>query len=116
MMWLATSAKQGDKESRKLLLSLIDGKINTEIKPAVKDNSEKISFNQIKPIRIETKEGAYICNAPNMNECNVLKAKQIFTSKSKQGNYYKISGTVAGHGWQAYENDAWIEESMADLK
>ena len=116
MMWLASSAKQGDKESRKLLLGLIDGKTNTEIKPVVTDNPAKISFNQIKPIRIETKEGASICNAPNMNECNVLKVKQIFTSKSKQGNYYKISGIVTGHGWQDYESDSWIEESMVHVE
>lgn len=107
MMWLASSAKQGDKESRALLLTLIDGKSN---------NAEKGDVTPIKAIRFETKEGAYVCSTPVKNECHILKEKQTFTSKSKQGNYYKISGIATGHGWEAYEGDGFIEISMVELK
>lgn len=116
MMWLASSAKQGDKESRKLLLGLIDGKIHSEIKPVVTDNVPKFLGSYIKPIRFESKEGASICTAPSKSECTVLKEKQTFTCKFKQGNYYKISGIVTGHGWQEYEGKGFIEMSMVELK
>lgn len=114
MMWLASSAKQGDKDSRELLLSIIDGKINNEKKSNIIEGE---SITSIKPIRFVTKEGASICRLVSGNsQCDVLKEKQTFTSKSKQGNYYKISGIATGHGWQAYEGDGFIEISMVELK
>lgn len=116
MMWLASSAKQGDKDSRKLLLTLIDGKINSKMKPVVMSSPTKFIGNRIKAIRIETKEGASICNGPSKNECNVLKEKQTFTCKSKQGNYYKISGVIVDHKWQDYEDEGYIETSTVEIK
>lgn len=116
MMWLASSAKQGDKESRKLLLTLVDGKINPEAKPMATEHVLKNSENCIKPVRFKTKDDAMLCNAPNSSNCETLKVKQIYTSKSKQGNYYKISGIATGHGWQAYEGNGYIDMKMVELK
>lgn len=112
MMWLASSAKQGDKESRTLLLRLIDGKLKSNNDP---ESDE--SLKTMKPIRFETKNDALVCNsAGETGECHTLKEKKTFTSKSKQGSYYKISGVVIGHKWQDYEGDGFIEMSMVELK
>lgn len=116
MMWLASSAKQGDKDSRKLLLTLIDGKINTDTKPIMVENALKSSIHYIKPVRFEIKQGASICATPSTSSCKVIKEEQTYTSKSKQGIYYKISGVITGHGWQAYEEEGFIDMSMVELK
>lgn len=114
MMWLASSAKQGDKESRALLLTMIDGKLKPNNQSG---NSENESLKLIKPIRFETKNEAVVCNgAGGTGECHALKEKKIFTSKSKQGNYYKISGMATGHGWEAYQGEGFVEMSMVELK
>lgn len=108
MMWLACAAKQGDKEARTLLLALIDGKSNSAASSA-----ESI----IKPVRFKSLDNALLCSTlADENKCGKLKEKQTFTSKSKQGNYYKISGIVTSHGWEAYEGDGWIEDSMIELQ
>lgn len=110
MMWLASAAKQGDKESRALLLALVDGESQS-------NSIEKSATTFIKAIRFETKENASICRSLSDNsQCSRLKEKQIFTSKSKQGNYYKISGIATGHGWEGYKDEGWIEASMIDIK
>jgi hypothetical protein len=117
MMWLATSAKQGDKDSRKLLLGLVDGKTTTDNKSSFpSENTLKKQNTLIKPIRFETKEGAMMCTMPNTSQCTVISEKQIFTSKSKQANYYKISGVIAGHKWKDYEGEGYIEMSTVELK
>ena len=116
MMWLASSAKQGDKESRKLLLSLVDGKINPVQKSAAVDNTVVGTENYIKPIRFEIKQGASVCRTASTSNCEVLKEKKTYTSKSKQGNYYKISGIATGHGWQAYEGNGFVEMKMVEIK
>lgn len=114
MMWLASSAKQGDKEARTLLLTLIDGKLKSN-NPS--ENHDNKSLKTMKPIRFETKNEALVCNsAGETGECHVLSEKKIFTSKSKQGSYYKISGVVIGRKWQDYEGDGFIEMSMVELK
>ncbi|MDD5211819.1 MAG: tetratricopeptide repeat protein [Sulfuricurvum sp.] len=116
MMWLASSAKQGDKDSRKLLLTLVDGKINPDIKTIVVNNTPKIEGSYVKPVRFETKHEASVCGSPSTSNCKVLKEKQTYTSKSKQGNYYKISGVVTGHKWEDYEGEGFIDISMVELK
>lgn len=114
MMWLASSAKQGDKESRILLLTIIDGKLKSNSQ-SQKHENDNVQF--IKPIRFETKNEALVCNRTGgMGECHPLTEGKIFTSKSKQGNYYKISGMVTSHGWKAYEGDGFIEIEMVELK
>lgn len=116
MMWLATSAKQGDKDSRKLLLALVDGKATPDNNAKPSDNSPKKQYTMMKPIRFETKEGALLCTAPETSQCTVLSEKQIYTSKSKQGNYYKISGIIIGHKWEDYLGEGFIDRSMVELK
>lgn len=114
MMWLASAAKQGDKESRSLLLALVDGKANSDNQST---SIEKSATTFIKPIRFETKENASICRSLSDNsQCSKLKEQQTFTSKSKQGNYYKISGIATGHGWEEYKDEGWIEASMIEIK
>jgi hypothetical protein len=116
MMWLATSAKHGDKDSRKLLLALVDGKVNSDNKSITSDDTSKKEYTSIKAIRFETKNGATICAAPNSTNCTVMSEKQVFTSKSKQGNYYKISGVISNHKWDDYDGDGFIDMSMVELK
>lgn len=114
MMWLACAAKQGDKEARSLLLALIDGKSkNTNGSNSVASSAESI----IKPVRFRSLENALLCpSLEDENKCAELKEKQTFTSKSKYGSHYKISGIVTGHGWEAYDGNGWIEESMIELQ
>jgi hypothetical protein len=116
MMWLATSAKNGDKDSRKLLLALVDGKVNPENKSTTGNDASKKEYTSIKAIRFETKNGAMICTTPDTNHCTVMSEKQVFTSKSKQGNYYKISGIVSNHKWDDYDGDGFIDMVMVELK
>jgi len=116
MMWLASSAKQGDKDSRKLLLTLIDGKITPEGKSTPSENIFDKPNVAIKPIRFATKEGATICTIANESKCTQIIGTHIFTSKSKQGNYYKISGVISDHKWKDYEGDGFIETSMVEVK
>lgn len=113
MMWLASAAKQGDKESRTLLLEIIDGKIdrNNQSKSADTD-----SIQYIKPIRFETKEGASICVMANENQCTKITGKHTYTSKSKQGDYYKISGVISDRKWKDYMGDGYIEMSTVEIK
>ena len=116
MMWLASSAKQGDKESRKLLLSLVDGKMNPVQKPEAVVNTIIGMENYIKPVRFETKPSATLCSTASTTNCETLKERQTYTSRSKQGNYYKISGIATGHGWQVYEGNGYIEMKMVEIK
>lgn len=114
MMWLSCAAKQGDKEARALLLALIDGKSKTKSQAS---SVESGMVDIIKPVRFKSKENASLCSSlADENKCSRLKDKQSFTSKLKQGSYYKISGIVTDHGWEAYEGDGWIEESMIELQ
>ena len=113
MMWLACAAKQGDNESRTLLLEIIDGKSNSNNKLNGHDTD---SIQNIKPIRFETKEGASICVMANENQCTKITGKQTYTSKSKQGNYYKISGVVTEGKWKDYMGDGYIEMSTVEIK
>lgn len=116
MMWLGLAAKQGDKESRHLLLTLIDGKITPDKKAVPSENIPNKANITIKPIRIESKEGASICTMANKSQCTQITGKHTYTTKSKQGNYYKISGVISDHKWEDYEGDGFIEISMVEVK
>lgn len=116
MMWLGLAAQQGDKEARKILLTLVDGKITPDQKSSPSENIPNKENITIKPIRIETKEGALICAMANQSQCTQITGKHTYTSKSKQGNYYKISGVISGHKWEDYEGDGFIETSMVEVK
>ncbi|MDD2782416.1 tetratricopeptide repeat protein [Sulfuricurvum sp.] len=108
MMWLATAAKQGDKESRKLLLEVIDGKYDKSAKPT---SSEKITIGEVIPIagvRLKTNKDTKICDLSG--SCNAIKAYTTVTSRAKSGNYYKVSGIGGKKGWEPYENEGWIDE------
>lgn len=116
MMWLGLAAKQGDSESRKILLALVDGKVTPDKKSIPGETSTNKENIAIKPIRIESKEGASICSMDNTSKCTQITAKHTYTSKSKQGNYYKISGVISNRKWEDYEGDGYIEMKMVELK
>jgi len=109
MMWFASAAKQGDKEARKLLLAMIDGKIDKKV-----DNTTNGELESIKPIAFTTKEGAQVCDSNA--KCEHYKANTTFTSKIKRKNYYKISGIGTSSGWKAYEQEGWIEEDSVEIR
>ncbi len=109
MMWFASAAKQGDKEARKLLLAMIDGKINKK-----DDKTTDGKFESIKPIAFTTKEGAKVCDSNS--KCEPYKANTTFTSKIKRKNYYKISGIGTSSGWKVYEQEGWIEEGSVEIR
>lgn len=112
MMWLSLAAKQGDKEARKLLLEIIDGKHDHKKKKAPPVSNEEIV--SIAPVRMSTKEGAIVCILDG--ECSVYKAGITLTSKSKRGKYYKISGIGTATGWQPFAQEGWIEESSVEIR
>jgi hypothetical protein len=108
MMWLASAAKQGDKESRKLLLEVIDGKYDKPLKPT---ESEKIKIGEVTPIagiRLKTNKDTIICDLSG--SCNAIKAYTTVTSRAKSGKYYKVSGIGGKKGWEPYEHEGWIDE------
>lgn len=124
MMWLAKAAKQKDKEARKLLNEIIDGKLDkkpsTATEPEKEKNnsaSERISDNTIEtitPITLITKQGAKACD--QKGACVLFKANSALTSTSKRGEFYKISGTVSKKGWQEYKKEGWIDENSVDVR
>ncbi len=116
MMWLASSAKQGDKDSRRLLLALIDGKITSDNRSVPSENISNEPNIAIKPIRIVTKEDASTCSMANESQCTKLIGKHAFTSKSKQGDYYKISGIIVDHKWQEVKDEIYVQISMVEIK
>ena len=108
MMWLATAAKQGDKESRKLLLEVIDAKYD---KPTPTTVSENIKIGDVVPItgiRLKTTKDTMICDQ-NRN-CRSIKIHTTVTSRAKSGTYYKVSGTGGKNGWEPYVGEGWISE------
>jgi TPR repeat protein len=109
MMWLALAARQGDKEARKLLLEIIDGKLG-EKKSSTVPNGE---IELIAPTTLIAKEDVSVCE--NKDGCR-YKANTVFTSTSKRGNQYKISGTVTKKGWQDFTKEGWIDEASVEVR
>lgn len=112
LMWLGLSAKQGDKEAKQLVMDMINGKLDP-----ISKTSEIIPQEEIKPIkavRLSAKEGARLCD-PSGN-CMELTAKTTLTSKSKRGNYYKVSGIGTSKGWEAYTKEGWIDEKSVEIR
>lgn len=120
MMWLAKAAKQKDKEARKLLNDIIDGKLDKKSSNAfdTENNSHESiandSIETIAPITLITKEGAKVCDRKGM--CILFKPNTALTSTSKRGEFYKISGTVTKKGWQEYKKEGWIDENSVDVR
>ncbi|DAB37653.1 MAG: hypothetical protein A2023_01855 [Sulfuricurvum sp. GWF2_44_89] len=113
MMWLARAAKQGDHEARKLLLSIIDGVLDKNPLPQTQENGS-LDTVEITPVTIVTKDGANVCE--KSNKCITYKANTPFTSTSKRGNLYKISGIVTKKGWKSYQKEGWIDESSVEVR
>ncbi len=143
MLWLAKAARQGDKEARRLLLAIVDGKIDLPPKkisapllPAQQKGpivpmpaspvqqtaapaaSAAVSDSQeavaIMPVTLITKEGAQVCTLSGT--CSVYKAKTTLTSKSKRGKFYKISGIGTKQGWKPFEEEGWIDEESVEIR
>lgn len=115
MMWLALAAKQGDKEARKLLLEMIDGKIEThkkETPPAMAGVLEPIV-----PVSLVCHEDAKVCAKPGgEGECTTMMGKTVLTSKSRSGSYYKISGIIVKRQWKDYLQEGWIDAESVDVR
>lgn len=117
MMWLALAAKQGDKEARKLLLDLIDGKLAQENSASAAGASSDEAITPITPVSLVCKENSVVCTqTEGKGECTPYKAKTVFTSTSKQGRYYKISGIVADRKWKDYKKTGWISEDSVEVR
>lgn len=108
MMWLASAAKHGDKESRKLLLEVIDGKYDNIAKPKL-DKGVPITA-----VRMKTIKDTMICDGAG--ECSPIKAQTTVTSKVKNGSYYKVSGIGGKNGWEPYEKEGWIDEASVEVR
>lgn len=108
MMWLASAAKQGDKESRKLLLEVIDGKYDTPVKSTTSDKIKIGEITSIHAIRMKTTKDTAICD--QKGSCTTIGIHTTVTSKAKSGEYYKVSGTGGKKGWEPYVDDGWINE------
>jgi hypothetical protein len=107
MMWLATAAKSGDKESKKLLLEVIDGKYDKFAKPKL-DKGVLII-----PLRMKTIKDTMICDSAG--ECSAIKAQTTVTTKVKNGSYYKVSGIGGKNGWEPYSKEGWIDEASVEV-
>lgn len=117
MMWLALAAKQGDKEARKLLLDFIDGKLEKEKSAETAGNSSEGQATSIEPVSLVCKENSVVCTQiDGKGECTPYKSKTVFTSTSKQGSYYKISGIVVDHKWRDYKKTGWINEDSVEIR
>jgi hypothetical protein len=116
MMWLSRAAKQKDRESRKLLLKIIDGELDSEKKGDDKEKSVPTSEEivTIAPMLLYTNENASVCSSDNI--CTEYKKKMILTTISKRGEYYKINGIIDKKGWKKYPKEGWIHEDSIDHK
>ena len=121
MMWLAKAAKQGDKEARKLLNEIIDGKLDKKPSAPAKEKKEAAPIvmvegesKAIAPTTLITKEGAQVCDGKG--KCLPYKAHMALTSTSKKGNLFKISGTVNKQGWHAYPQEGWIAQESVEIR
>lgn len=121
MMWLAKAAKQKDKDARKLLNEIIDGKWDKKAPDAAeteKNNSDgavsAATIEMITPTTLVTKEGAKVCDQKGV--CTLFKPNSALTSTSKRGAFYKISGTVTKKGWQEYKKEGWIDENNVEIR
>lgn len=117
MMWLAKAAKQKDKEARKLLNDIIDGKLDKKSSDAENNHHEPNpddSIETIPPITLITKEGAKVCDRKGI--CILFKPNTALTSTSKRRNFYRISGTVSKKGWQEYKKEGWIDENSVEIR
>ncbi len=121
MMWLAKAAKQGDKEARKLLNEIIDGKLDKKTSTPVKEKKEAAvsvmsegESETIAPTTLITKEGAQVCDGKG--KCVAYKAHMALTSTTKRGNSFKISGTVNKRGWHTYPQEGWIDENSVEIR
>jgi len=117
MMWLAKAAKQKDKEARRLLNDIIDGKLDKKSTETGNNYSDAVSDNPIEtitPVTLITKEGAKICDQKGV--CIAFKPNMALTSTSKRGNFYKISGTVSKKGWKEYKKEGWIDEGSVEVR
>lgn len=122
MMWLAKAAKQKDKEARKLLNEIIDGKLDkkapdiseTDKNNTIHENSSENTLKTISPTTLITKVDAKVCDAKGA--CTLFKANTALTSTSKRGEFYKISGTVSKKGWQEYKKEGWIDENSVEVR
>lgn len=83
--------------------------INTKI-IETKSALELDTVDTISPTTLVVKEGgAYVCN--ERGKCTKYRAKRVFTSTSKRGTFYKISGKVTKkYGWKEYSKEGWIDE------
>lgn len=107
MMWLSLAAKAGDKEARKLLLDVIDGKYDKVHK--VKTAAIKIDdVIAITGVRLKTNRDTKICD--QSGQCIPIKANTTVTSRAKSSHYYKVSGVGGKNGWEPYVGEGWIEE------
>lgn len=107
MMWLSVAAKAGDKEAKKLLLDVIEGKYDK-----VKTSASLFKISEIKEIsgvRLKTNRHTKICDTSG--QCIEIKANTTVTSRAKSGSFYKVSGTGGKNGWEPYVGEGWIEES-----
>lgn len=119
MKWLALAAKQKDKESRKLLLKIIDGELDDEPTPQKKQKVNETlevqgEITAITPVTLVTLEGAVVCD--QKNQCVPYKAHSVLTSTSKKGSLYKISGIATKKGWEAFDKEGWINENSVDIR
>lgn len=107
MMWLSLAAKSGDKEARKVLLDVIDGKYD-KVK---KEKSLSLKIEDITPIsgvRLKTNRDTKICD--QSGQCMAIRGNTTVTSRAKSSHYYKVSGVGGKNGWEPYVGEGWIEE------
>lgn len=116
MMWLARAAKQGDGEARKLLLRIIDGGLKTDNKGEAQavGSSGDVVVENITPVTLIAKTEVEVCDS--MSKCIPYRENSVFTSKSKRGDHYKISGIVTKKGWTSYDKEGWIDETSVEVR
>lgn len=116
MVWLSKAAKQGDREARKLLLEIIDGKhddakVSASVEAMVGNDD---TLRPILPATLVTKDGAQVCTGKG--ECRRYQSNLVLTSVSMRGSHYKISGTVTKKGWHSFDEDGWIDAEHVRIR
>jgi hypothetical protein len=107
MMWLSVAAKGGDKESRKLLFDVIDGKYDI-VKHEGASSLKIGEITSIPGVRLKANRDTKICD--QNGNCTAIKIRTTVTSRAKSGTYYKVSGTGGKNGWEPYVGEGWISE------
>lgn len=122
--WFREASAHGDKESAILLDKIqksaaMPQKSSSPVQSSALDSFTQTEneYQRIVPVTLVSQEPVEVCTKPQkQGVCETFKAKTVFTSTSKDGSFYKISGIVLHRKWQDYGKEGWISDTEISIR